>query len=144
MCRHVADMTFDISGVNLPLPADMTRPTFAAKRKETLSWNTFVWKNWCQRINIDKVMDQRIFDILHGNANMDSMKFFLYPLGFIGCELYLKLHFYTTTNMNGPILTKLWLGKLWLWNPSSQHQFLPSHNYNNIQSLVVIFTYKCR
>jgi len=27
--RHVT--TFDISGVNLPLPADMTRPTFAAK-----------------------------------------------------------------------------------------------------------------
>ena len=27
--RHVA--TFDISGLNLPLPADMTRPTFAAK-----------------------------------------------------------------------------------------------------------------
>ncbi len=32
VCRHVADMsTHDIAGVNLPLPANMTWPTFAAK-----------------------------------------------------------------------------------------------------------------
>ena len=51
---------------------------------------------------------------LHGNANMDSIKFFLYPLDFIGFKLYYNLKFYTTINMIGPILTKLWLVKLWL------------------------------
>ena len=35
--RHVT--TFDISGVNLPLPADMTRPTFAAKLLVTKTLN---------------------------------------------------------------------------------------------------------
>jgi len=77
---------------------------------------------------------------LHGNANMDSIKFFLYPLDFIGFKLYYNLQFKTTINMIGPILTKLWLVKLWLWNPSSQHRFSPSHNYSNIDPLAVIFT----
>ena len=120
--------------------------------RDMLLLSTFESKNWCQRSDIlDKEMDQRRFDygisqysILHANANMDSIIFFLYPLDFVGFKLYHELHFYATTNMIEPILMKLWLSKLWLWNPSSQHQFLPSHNYNNIQHLAVIFTSKHR
>jgi len=45
---------------------------------------------------------------------MDIIKFSLYPFDFIGFKLYKNLHFYTTTNIIEPILTKLWLVKLWL------------------------------
>ena len=52
--------------------------------------------------------------MLHGKDNMDIMIFSPYLIDFVGFKLYHELHFYTTTNMIEPILTKLWLGKLWL------------------------------
>ena len=82
--------------------------------------------------------------ILHGNDNIDIMIFSPYLIDFIGFKSYHELHLYTKTNKIELILTKLWLGKVLLWNTSSQPRFSPSRNFTNIQLLALFFTQKRR
>jgi len=54
------------------------------------------------------------------------------------------LYFSTKTDVNGPILMKVWLGEVRYCDGEFRSKTSPSHNFINITIFSTCYAYKCR